>query len=103
MTAVTTTTPLEWVGDPMVLVYAVRYALTSHGSHVPELLRQTLAANSAQLPPAARRAISRDIQAWLDADDGYAPATERATWIRAHQAIQVRRAQPNVSRKDLHR
>ena len=100
---ITVTPPLDWVGDPTVLVYAVRYALTSHGSHVPELLRSTLAANSDQLPPQARRAISRDIQTWLDSDDGNQDAVERATWRAAHAAIQIKRAKPLVDRRDLRR
>lgn len=102
-TAVTHSPPLEWRGDPTVLVYAVRYALGSHGSHAPELVRQALTVNVQQLTPAARRAITSDIQDWLDNDDGTATATERATWSRALAAVRIPRAQPNVTRKELHR
>lgn len=96
-------TPLQWTGDPTVLVYAVRYALRSRGSHAGALVASTLAANTDQLPPAARRVITSEVEDWLEEPDNTATPTERATWKQALVAIQVRRAKPLISRKDLRR
>lgn len=97
--AALTTRPLEWRGDPTVLVYAVRYALTSRGSHAPELLRQTLAANADQIPAGARTAIVRDVTAWLDAGAGRdSSRLEREPWVMALAALGVRRRPPGPAR-----
>lgn len=72
--------PPSWAGDPSVLVYAVRYALTIRG-HVPSFVEQAIALNAALLPPAARRLIVRDVKEWLSyAGADQEPAT-RAVWI----------------------
>lgn len=81
-------TPPFWVGDPSILVFATRYALTARG-HVAEFVRQSIAANAEVLTGAARRLIVRDITAWLDYDGATAPAADRAVWIAALAALGV--------------
>lgn len=97
MSAISTSRPLEWRGDPVVLVYAVRYALGSHGSHAPELLRQTLADNRDALPPTALAAIVRDITTWLDGPGRASSPVDRDTWARAQAALTTPATRPATS------
>lgn len=77
-----------WVGDPAILVFATRYALTVHGFHVPEFVAQAVTANAITLSPGARRAIVRDVRTWLDGEHGAtAKADERARWIAVLAAL----------------
>lgn len=79
--------PAVWVGDPLILIYAVRHALTVPGGHVPRFVQQSVELNAGLLSSTARKAIARDISAWLDDPDNPAPASERAVWIAALAAL----------------
>src|SRR4051812_32006445 len=80
----------SWVGDPSILVYAARYALTLRGGHVPEFVHQSIEANVGQLTAAARQAIVRDVRTWLNYGPGLdATAQDRAVWIAVLAALGV--------------
>lgn len=81
--------PPSWVGDPLILVYAVRHALTVRGGHVPRFVEQSISANARLLSMASRRVIVRDIREWLNDETNHAPADERAVWISALAALGV--------------
>lgn len=83
--------PPSWVGDPLILVYAVRHALTIRGGHVPRFVLQSIEQNAHLLSLAGRRVVARDIEAWLDDPGWEAPAEERAVWLAALAALAVTR------------
>jgi hypothetical protein len=79
--------PPVWIGDPLILIYAVRHALTVAGGHVPLFVQQAVEQNAGLLSTTARRAIARDIRARLDDRENPASAGERSVWIAALAAL----------------
>lgn len=75
--------PAMWLGDPLILVYAVRHALTLPAGHITTFVQRAVAGNARGLSTAGRRVIARDVRAWLDDGGQGADATpeERAGWI----------------------
>lgn len=75
---------LTWNGDPSILVYAARWALThGTGSHAGHLVAATIWANHRQLPAPARHLLVREITCWLDGRGLAAGPDERRPWVDA--------------------
>ncbi|TKJ24334.1 hypothetical protein [Blastococcus sp. CCUG 61487] len=87
-----------WRGDPALLVYAVRYALTrqASGSPAPLVVLRALQANRNDLPATAQQAIARDVGAWLDGPGAEQAPADRGPWIMALATLGVRRRRAPV-------
>jgi hypothetical protein len=81
--AVPVSRPLNWVGDPTVLVYAIRWTLANRGgSHASRLVANTVMDNAHHIPAGTRGAMARDINKWLTEGPGRdAPRSERLPWV----------------------
>lgn len=84
--------PITFIGDPTVIVYAVRWALGRRGSHAPDVVADAVNVNADQLPHGARQVIVREVTAWLDGPGAAASRQERAPWVTALAAFGVRRS-----------
>lgn len=82
-----------WRGDPALIVYAVRYALTrsASASLAPTVVLRSVQANRGSLPANTQNVIVKDVAAWLDGAGADEPPAQREPWVLVLAALGIRR------------